>query len=47
LNDAKAGLHFCSIMLSSFLVIFPFIAGINALNDWTVVCTGGECSYGA
>ncbi|KAJ7307836.1 hypothetical protein DFH08DRAFT_720040 [Mycena albidolilacea] len=34
-------------MLSSFLVIFPFIAGINALNDWTVACTRGECSYGA
>ncbi|KAJ7892507.1 hypothetical protein B0H14DRAFT_2335375 [Mycena olivaceomarginata] len=32
-------------MLSSFLVIFPFIAGINALNDWTVACTRGECSY--
>ncbi|KAJ6556420.1 hypothetical protein B0H19DRAFT_1262481 [Mycena capillaripes] len=32
-------------MLSSFLVIVPFIAGINALNDWTVACTSGECSY--
>ncbi|KAJ6451289.1 hypothetical protein C8R45DRAFT_1223870 [Mycena sanguinolenta] len=32
-------------MLSSVLVIIPFLAGINALNDWTVPCTSGECSY--
>ncbi|KAJ7348268.1 hypothetical protein DFH08DRAFT_698175 [Mycena albidolilacea] len=32
-------------MLSSVLVIVPFLAGINALNDWTVPCTSGECSY--
>ncbi|KAF7371330.1 hypothetical protein MSAN_00769100 [Mycena sanguinolenta] len=32
-------------MLSSLFVIVPFIAGINALNDWTVPCTSGECSY--
>ncbi|KAJ7476701.1 hypothetical protein FB451DRAFT_986867, partial [Mycena latifolia] len=32
-------------MLSSLLVIVPFLAGINAANDWKVPCTDGECSY--
>ncbi|KAJ6553046.1 hypothetical protein B0H19DRAFT_1263467 [Mycena capillaripes] len=32
-------------MISSVLVLVPFIAGINALNDWSVPCTTGECSY--
>ncbi|KAJ7913379.1 hypothetical protein B0H13DRAFT_1612629 [Mycena leptocephala] len=32
-------------MISSVLVIVPFLAGINALNDWSVPCTSGECSY--
>ncbi|KAJ7068398.1 hypothetical protein C8F01DRAFT_608267 [Mycena amicta] len=32
-------------MLSSVLLLVPFLAGINAANDWTVPCTSGECSY--
>ncbi|KAF8177314.1 hypothetical protein K438DRAFT_1770082 [Mycena galopus ATCC 62051] len=32
-------------MLSSVLVLVPFLAGINALNDWSVPCTTGQCSY--
>ncbi|KAJ7049580.1 hypothetical protein C8F01DRAFT_1069029 [Mycena amicta] len=34
-------------MLSSttFFVLLPFIAGIHAINDWTVPCTTGSCSY--
>ncbi|KAJ7023843.1 hypothetical protein C8F04DRAFT_969740 [Mycena alexandri] len=32
-------------MFSSVLVIVPFLAGINALNDWSVPCTSGSCSY--
>ncbi|KAJ7101832.1 hypothetical protein C8R43DRAFT_1081367 [Mycena crocata] len=32
-------------MLPSILVLVPFIAGINAANDWTKPCTSGECSY--
>ncbi|KAJ7685861.1 hypothetical protein B0H17DRAFT_1225464 [Mycena rosella] len=32
-------------MLSSILVIVPFLAGIQAANDWKVPCTGGTCSY--
>ncbi|KAJ6579217.1 hypothetical protein DFH09DRAFT_338965 [Mycena vulgaris] len=32
-------------MLSSILVIVPFLVGINAANDWTVPCTSGSCSY--
>nr|GAT59939.1 predicted protein [Mycena chlorophos] len=32
-------------MLSSLLVLVPFIVGINAANDWSVPCTKGECSY--
>ncbi|KAJ7438098.1 hypothetical protein B0H11DRAFT_2254861 [Mycena galericulata] len=32
-------------MLSSVLVIVPFLAGIHAANDWSVACVTGECSY--
>ncbi|KAJ7737090.1 hypothetical protein B0H16DRAFT_1326128 [Mycena metata] len=32
-------------MITSVLVIVPFLAGINALNDWTKPCTSGSCSY--
>ncbi|KAJ7754505.1 hypothetical protein B0H16DRAFT_1316462 [Mycena metata] len=32
-------------MLSSILLLVPFLAGINAANDWTVPCTQGECFY--
>ncbi|KAJ7143852.1 hypothetical protein C8R44DRAFT_864873 [Mycena epipterygia] len=32
-------------MLSSVLVIVPFLAVINAANDWSVPCITGECSY--
>ncbi|KAJ7075244.1 hypothetical protein B0H15DRAFT_37212 [Mycena belliarum] len=32
-------------MLSSILVLVPFLAGINAANDWTVPCVKGQCSY--
>ncbi|KAJ7067343.1 hypothetical protein C8F01DRAFT_958388, partial [Mycena amicta] len=27
------------------LVLLPFIAGIQAKNDWSVPCTSGSCSY--
>ncbi|KAF7344678.1 hypothetical protein MVEN_01628100 [Mycena venus] len=30
---------------SSILVIVPFLAVINAVNDWKVPCTTGQCSY--
>ncbi|KAK7050106.1 hypothetical protein R3P38DRAFT_3306393 [Favolaschia claudopus] len=32
-------------MLSSVLVLVPFLGGIHALNDWSVPCISGECSY--
>ncbi|KAF7368686.1 hypothetical protein MVEN_00193100 [Mycena venus] len=32
-------------MLSSFFVIAPLLAVVNAANDWSVACTTGECSY--
>ncbi|KAJ7088827.1 hypothetical protein B0H15DRAFT_780532 [Mycena belliarum] len=32
-------------MISSLLVIVPFLAGINAANDWKVPCISGSCSY--
>ncbi|KAJ7437978.1 hypothetical protein B0H11DRAFT_1753194 [Mycena galericulata] len=32
-------------MLSSVLVLVPFILGINAANDWNVPCTTGQCEY--
>ncbi|KAJ6524228.1 hypothetical protein DFH09DRAFT_1372201 [Mycena vulgaris] len=32
-------------MFSSILLLVPFLAGINAANDWSVPCTSGECSY--
>ncbi|KAJ7266370.1 hypothetical protein B0H12DRAFT_1099380 [Mycena haematopus] len=32
-------------MLSSFLVIVPLFAAVNAANDWSVPCITGECSY--
>ncbi|KAJ6480353.1 hypothetical protein C8R45DRAFT_1005238 [Mycena sanguinolenta] len=32
-------------MLSFFLVIVPFLAAVNAANDWSVPCITGECSY--
>ncbi|KAJ7037892.1 hypothetical protein C8F04DRAFT_952076 [Mycena alexandri] len=32
-------------MLSSILLLVPFLAGINAVNDWKVPCTQGSCSY--
>ncbi|KAJ6587458.1 hypothetical protein DFH09DRAFT_1141142 [Mycena vulgaris] len=32
-------------MLSSLLVIVPFLAVINAANDWSIPCTTGACSY--
>ncbi|KAJ7049559.1 hypothetical protein C8F01DRAFT_1238484 [Mycena amicta] len=30
---------------SAILALLPFIAGIHAINDWTVPCTSGSCSY--
>ncbi|KAJ7114998.1 hypothetical protein C8R44DRAFT_676083 [Mycena epipterygia] len=32
-------------MISSVLVILPFLVGINAVNDWSVPCVTGQCSY--
>ncbi|KAJ7197817.1 hypothetical protein GGX14DRAFT_700233 [Mycena pura] len=32
-------------MLSSILVIVPFLTVINAANDWSVPCITGQCSY--
>ncbi|KAJ7354171.1 hypothetical protein DFH08DRAFT_41770 [Mycena albidolilacea] len=32
-------------MLSSVLVIVPFIAGNFVANDWTTLCVTGQCSY--
>ncbi|KAJ7143218.1 hypothetical protein C8R43DRAFT_891858 [Mycena crocata] len=32
-------------MLSSILVLIPFLVGINAANDWKKPCTSGRCSY--
>ncbi|KAJ7768943.1 hypothetical protein B0H16DRAFT_273726 [Mycena metata] len=32
-------------MLSSVLVIVPFLAGIHAANDWNTPCVSGQCSY--
>ncbi|KAJ7763197.1 hypothetical protein DFH07DRAFT_813093 [Mycena maculata] len=32
-------------MLSSVLVLVPFVTLINAANDWSVPCITGECSY--
>ncbi|KAJ7075240.1 hypothetical protein B0H15DRAFT_956646 [Mycena belliarum] len=32
-------------MLSSVLVIVPFLGLINAANDWTKPCTKGQCFY--
>ncbi|KAJ7166831.1 hypothetical protein C8R46DRAFT_1351084 [Mycena filopes] len=32
-------------MFSSILILVPFLAGINAANDWSVPCTSGTCSY--
>jgi hypothetical protein len=33
-------------MLSSVLVIVPFLAGTFAANDWSTPCVTGQCSYG-
>ncbi|KAJ7112068.1 hypothetical protein C8R43DRAFT_1159303 [Mycena crocata] len=32
-------------MLSSILVIVPFLSFINAANDWKAPCVKGQCSY--
>ncbi|KAJ7790812.1 hypothetical protein B0H14DRAFT_2471260 [Mycena olivaceomarginata] len=32
-------------MLSSVLVIVPFLAGTFAANDWSTPCVTGQCSY--
>ncbi|KAJ7282823.1 hypothetical protein C8J57DRAFT_1296618 [Mycena rebaudengoi] len=32
-------------MLSSLLIVVPFLAGINAVNDWNVPCLDGACSW--
>ncbi|KAJ7112059.1 hypothetical protein C8R43DRAFT_1078954 [Mycena crocata] len=32
-------------MLSTILVIVPFLSSINAANDWTTPCVKGQCSY--
>ncbi|KAJ7118052.1 hypothetical protein C8R44DRAFT_878693 [Mycena epipterygia] len=34
-------------MFSSILVIVPFLAVINAANDWNTPCVTGQCSYGS
>jgi hypothetical protein len=33
-------------MLSSVLVIIPFLAGNFGANDWSTLCVTGQCSYG-
>jgi hypothetical protein len=33
-------------MLSSVLVIVPFLAGTFGANDWSTLCVTGQCSYG-
>ncbi|KAK7038619.1 hypothetical protein R3P38DRAFT_2615803 [Favolaschia claudopus] len=32
-------------MFYSVLFVLPFLSGIHALNDWSVPCINGECSY--
>ncbi|KAJ7023264.1 hypothetical protein C8F04DRAFT_1134894 [Mycena alexandri] len=32
-------------MLGSVLIIVPFLAGIQAANDWNIPCVKGQCSY--
>ncbi|KAJ7680190.1 hypothetical protein B0H14DRAFT_3062513 [Mycena olivaceomarginata] len=32
-------------MLSSVLVIVPFLSGVFSANDWNTPCVNGECSY--
>ncbi|KAF7292168.1 hypothetical protein MIND_01243900 [Mycena indigotica] len=32
-------------MFSPFLLLIPFLTGINAANDWSKPCISGSCSY--